>query len=68
MIYLLLLWLWPISGIVIAIAFALYRTRNDNSVIRFIGVCAGFLAGIVLGPFAICLFTEARKRDKASAA
>jgi len=64
--YILLIWLWPISGIIIAITFALKRTKNDNEVIRFIAVCAGFLAGTVLGPFALSLFTEARNRDKAN--
>ena len=66
MIYILLIWLWPITGIIIAITFAMIRTKNDNSVIRFIAVCAAFLAGTVLGPFALSLFTEARNRDKAS--
>ena len=64
--YLLLIWLWPLSGIAISIVFALWRTKNDNVVIRLIAVMIGFLAGILLGPFALSLFTEARNRDKAS--
>ena len=63
----LLIWLWPISGIIIGIAFALRKTKGDNDMLRFIGVCLGFLAGIVLGPFAISLFFEGNGDSKGSA-
>jgi len=52
---------WPVVGIVIAITFAIYKGRDENIVLRFIYVCLGFLAGIVLGPFAIGLFFEGKK-------
>lgn len=62
-----LLWAWPCIGVAFALAYAVARTWDDNVVIRFIAVCLGILAGIVLGPFAISLFIEARKRDEAQA-
>jgi len=64
MIYLLLLWLWPISGIIIAITYAIVKTKRDNDVIRFIAVCAGFLGGIPLGPFALSLFFQGKGKSR----
>lgn len=57
-IILIALWAWPIIGIAVALAYAAHKTKNDNPVIQFIGLCLGFLAGIVLGPFAISLFFQ----------
>ena len=55
------LWAWPLIGICIALAYAVHKTKNDNPVIQFIGLCLGFLGGIVLGPFAILLFFQNTK-------
>lgn len=61
----LLIWLWPITGIILGMSFAAWRY---NQVAGWVGLtfvlALGFLAGIVLGPFAICLFLEVRRRDR----
>ena len=55
---------WSLIGIPLGFAFALWRTKGDNVVIQFIGLCLGLLAGTVLGPLTVLLFWEAYNRDK----
>ena len=55
---------WLTTGIPLGIGFGLWRTWNDNMVLKFIGVCAGFLAGVVLGPMMLLLINEALNIDK----
>jgi hypothetical protein len=57
--------MWLTTGIPLGIGFGLWRTWNDNIVLKFIGVCAGFLAGVVLGPCMLLLIAETRSRDLA---
>ena len=56
--------MWLATGIPLGIGFGIWRTWNDNVVLKFIGVCAGFLVGVVLGPCMLLLIHETLSRDK----